>query len=243
MTKLIPIVALATSSLFGTALAADGASDASGEKDMEGKVDELTTMVTTLTSNLGALTTKVNTLTTNLGTLTTNVGTLTTNVSNFAGRGHQVAVVETVPISLNSTLPTRAFNVDYYLVGDSTIPGFPVETVAANGKFTGHNAGLPVGTFLFELQHPIVDEPKCQAVLSHLSGTGPAGRGGCPTLYLILGGGPVKKRFDGGFGVYTVTRTTGGRIQMSHKFPSGLTFTDSRPITSYKGAVKITKLK
>lgn len=35
-------------------------------------------------------------LTTNVGTLSGNVGTLTRKVDNFAGRGHQVAVVETV---------------------------------------------------------------------------------------------------------------------------------------------------
>ena len=240
MKKLLPILAV-TISPFGTALAADGAGNASDD-EKEPTMRELRTAITTLTRNVG-------TLTGNLTTLTGNVATLTTKVDSFADRGHQVAVVETVPIRLQPSLtPPRAYYVDFYLVGHSTIPGFPSETVAANGKFSDHSAALPQGTYLFELQHPIVDEPKCQDSVSHLNGAGIGmfGRNSCPALYVVLtdgtaAGSSAKKRFEDGFGVYKVTSTS-GRMTLRHKFPIGTTFTDRR-ITSYKGAVKITKLK
>lgn len=252
MKNMLPVVVVA----FGTAvvpvLAADGASDASGEKDMEGKVDELTTMVNTLTRNVATLTTNVGTLTTNLsaldgkvGTLTTNLSTLTTNVSDFADRGHQVAVVGTVPIRLQVSDPTKAFHVDYYLVGHSTIPGFPSETVAATGKFASYSTSLPRGTYLFELQQPIVDQLSCHGTVSRLRGTGGGGarRGGCPGLYVKIGSASAGtlKKFNDGFGVYTVSAAT-TRFSLNHVFPAGV-ITESRPITAFKGAVKITKLK
>ena len=52
------------------------------------------------------------------------------------------------------------------------------------------------------------------------------------------------KRFDDGFGVYTVTSSSGG-LALRYNFPADLTFTKTtdRPLSSYKGAVKITRLK
>lgn len=135
---------------------------------------------------------------------------------------------------------------DYYLVGHSTIPGFPSETVAASGKFASYSTSLPRGTYLLELQQPTSDQLDATATCLFLGRTNTGGScgGDCPGLYITLGSmsGGTFKRFNGGFGVYTVTTNT-ATLSPKHKFPSGITFTDSRPITSYKGAVKITKLK
>lgn len=245
MKNLLAILAVALvafASFLAPALAAQGTGNESDD-EKQPTMSELKTEIRSLATALG-------TLTGNVATLTGNVATLTNNVASFAGRGHQVAVVQTVPRSLHPTSPNRAYHVDFYLVGHSTIPGFPAETVAATGKFQDHSAALPQGTFLFELQHPIAEDPKCHANVSHMGGNragiGPAGRGGCPGVYIFLsdgtatGSSPVT-RFDGGFGVYTVTSTS-GRVRVKHKMPAGL-ITESRPITSFKGAIKITQLK
>ena len=238
MKNLLAAVAMACAPVFGPALAADGSSDASD--------DEKQPTMKELEGRMIGLAAALRTLTTNVGTLSGNVGTLTRKVDNFAGRGHQVAVVETVPIRLQVSQPTRAFHVDYYLVGHSTIPGFPSETVAATGKFASYSTSLPRGTYLLELQQPTSDQLDCHGNVSLLgrTNTGGSGGGDCPGLYVTLGSvsGGTFKRFNGGFGVYTVTSST-ATLSPKHKFPSGITFTDSRPITSYKGAVKVTKLK
>lgn len=188
----------------------------------------------------------------NVNNVTRELGKLKTTLDNFAGRGHQVAVVETVPLYMQPGKPNRVYHVDLYLVGHSTIPGFPVEAnkVKATGWFEDYSFPLPAGTFLFELQQPVAEDPKCHASMSHMGGSpagiGSAGRGDCPGVYIILSDGTAtdsspQKRFDGGFGVYTVN-TTSGRLRVKHKMPPSLV-TESRPITSFKGAIKITKLK
>ena len=237
MKKLFPILAVAVSPIFGTALAADGAGNASDEEKAP-SMDELATAIATLTRNVG--------------TLTGNVATLTTKVDNFAGRGHQVAVVETVPRSIQSTGANgrkMAAHVDYYLVGHSTIPGFPAAgTVGPTGRFASYSVALPAGTYLFELQQPYSAELKCHGNVSRLDGVdGGNARGPCPYLSIVLSdgtstGASARKRFNDGFGVYTVTSTSGS-MSLRHRFPSSVTFTGGRPITSYKGAVKITRLK
>lgn len=237
MKKLLPILAVAVSPIFGTALAADGAGNASDEEKAP-TMEDLATAIATLTRNVG--------------TLTGNVATLTTKVDNFAARGHQVAVVETVPRSIQSTGPngTRmAANVDYYLVGHSTIPSFPpAGTVGPTGRFASYSVALPAGTYLFELQQPYSTDLKCHGNVSRLNGVGGGNaRGGCPYLSVVLSdgtstGASARKRFDDGFGIYTVTSSSGS-MQLKHRFPGSVTFTDDKPITSYKGAVKITKLK
>lgn len=201
-------------------------------------------------SDVAELALDVSDVTRELGKVKSALTALTMKVDNFAGRGHQVAVVETVPISLHPPNRNRAYHVDYYLVGHSTIPGFPAEPVGPTGRFADRSAALPKGTYLFELQQPIADESKCLAVVSHVGGLAPGidgvGRSRCPGIYVILSDGTAtdaspQKRFDGGFGVYTVTSTS-GRMRLRHKFPPG-TITESRRITLFKGAVKITKLK
>lgn len=149
---------MACAPVFGPALAADGSGDASD--------DEKQPTMKELEGRMIGLAAALRTLTTNVGTLSGNVGTLTRKVDNFAGRGHQVAVVETVPIRLQVSEPTRAFHVDYYLVGHSTIPSFPSETVAASGKFASYSTSLPRGTYLLELQQPTSDQLDCHGNVS-----------------------------------------------------------------------------
>ena len=200
-------------------------------------------------SDVAVLALDVGKVTRELGKLKTALDELTTDVRTFASRGHQVAVVETVPLNMQPGRTDRAYHVDFYLVGHSTIPGFPVETVAATGKFEDHSFALPAGTYLFELQQPVAEDPKCHASVSYMGGNtsvGSAGRSDCPGVYILLSDGTTtdsspNKRFDGGFGVYTVN-TTSGRLRVKHKMPPSL-ITASRPITSFKGAIKITKLK
>lgn len=210
---------------LGTALAADSSTVAGDDETDREVIDRIETKVNALTDSLTAL---------------------TNSVANFAARGHQIAVVETVPRSLQVSLPTRANNVEFYLVGHSTIPGFPAETVAANGRFGSYSVALPIGTYLFQLQQPYSDKVICQGNVSRLSGIGGRhGRGGCPRLFMIASDGTLpSKRFDDGFGVYTVTSSSGG-LTLRYNFPADLTFTKTtdRPLSSYKGAVKITKLK
>ena len=234
MKELIPILALAVSPL-GIALAADGTSDASDEEKAP-TMQELATAIATLTRNVG--------------TLTGNVATLTTKVDNFAGRGHEVAVVMTVPIRLLSdSNRVEAVRVDYHLVGGSTIPGFPSGTIAADGKFARYTAPLPAGTYLFELQQPYSDQVICHGNVSRLNGVPVAGAGGgtraCPRIALFGSqgtSGGSSTRFDDGFAVYEVTSST-GHFSVRHKFPNSFVFTDKRPSGSYRGSVKITKLK
>ena len=226
MKNLLAILAVASTLTSGTALAADSSTVAGDDESDREVIDRIETKVNALTESLTAL---------------------TNSVANFAARGQQIAVVETVPRSLQVSLPTRANNVEFYLVGHSTIPGFPVETVAANGRFGSYSVALPIGTYLFQLQQPYSDKVICQGNVSRLSGIGGGfGRGDCPRLFMIASDGSTlpRKRFDDGFGVYTVTSSSGG-LSLRYNFPADLTFTNTgdRPLTSYKGAVKITKLK
>lgn len=226
MQTLLAILVAACGLQLGTALAADGSTVAGDEESDREVIDRIDTKVKALTDSLT---------------------TLTNTVANFAARGHQIAVVEAIPRSLQVSRPTRANNVEFYLVGHSTIPGFPASgTVGPTGRFASYSVALPMGTYLFQLQQPYSDKLICQGSVSRLSGIGGGhGRGDCPRLFMIASDGTLpRKRFDDGFGVYTVTSSSGG-LTLGYNFPADLTFTKTtdRPLTSYKGAVKITKLK
>lgn len=227
--KTLPAILMAACGLqLGTALAADDSTVAGDDESDREVIDRIETKVNALTDSLTAL---------------------TNSVANFAARGHQIAVVETIPRSLQVSRPTRANNVEFYLVGHSTIPGFPASgTVGPTGRFASYNVALPMGTYLFQLQQPYSDKVICQGNVSRLSGNGVGGRhgrGSCPRLFMTVSDGTLPgKRFDDGFGVYTVTSSS-GRLALGYNFPADLTFTKTtdRALTSYKGAVKITRLK
>ena len=219
MKNLLAAVAVAFAPVFAPALAADGTNLAGDEE--EPTMSDLNTRMDGLEGK---------------------IDTLTTKVDAFAGRGHQVAVVMTVPKTLR--VPHEAVHVDYHLVGSSTIPGFPSGTVAADGKFASWTAPLPAGTYLFEMQQPYSDNVLCHGNVSRLHGG--RGDGGtkkvCPRI-LLFGHSPSgQTRFDDGFAIYTMTTNT-GHFLVKHRFPAGFTFTTDRPLGSYRGAVKITKLK
>lgn len=252
MKSLFAALAFAFTFFLTPALAADGTGNASDEgaqptmKALAGAIAELAaTLGKANDSEAGC------TATTPCG-LWGRLDNLTAEVGSLANRGHQVAVVETVPRSIQNTGTNgrkMAAHVDYYLVGHSTIPGFPAAgTVGPTGRFASYSVALPAGTYLFELQQPYSAELKCHGNVSRLDGVdGGNARGPCPYLSIVLSdgtstGASARKRFNDGFGVYTVTSTSGS-MSLRHRFPSSVTFTGGRPITSYKGAVKITRLK
>ena len=228
MKNLLAAFAVAVVPFFAPALAADG-SDASGdEESLDGQIKSLTAMVATLTTSLA---------------------TLAANVDDLANRGHgEIAIVETRPRSIQDVVPngTRmSGHVDYYLVGTSTIPGFPRGRVAADGKFASYSASLPAGTYLFELQQPYSDRPVCHGSVSRLRDPARWVGRGCPWLSLLLEDEETDRgrtRFEDGSGIYRIT-SNAGWFSLRHRFPSEVAFTEERPIASYKGAVKITRLK
>ena len=70
--------------------------------------------------------------------------------------------------------------------------------------------------------------------------------GACPRLFATFwrdGSGHSTEwpRLNDGFGIYTFTAPT--RFRMQHRFPTGFVATDDKPLASYIGAVRITKLK
>ena len=168
----------------------------------------------------------------------THASAATANHATIVGKfAPQMAVVMTVPTHTHG-----GNNATYYLVGDSTIPGFPAGTVAADGRFTDRN--LPAGTYLFELQQPYGDNAICQRSVSiKWQRNGNHGKrrddAGCPRVFMVPG--TPARRLNDGFGIYTFTAPT--RFRMQHRFPTGFAATDDKPLASYTGAIKITKLK
>ena len=146
-------------------------------------------------------------------------------------------------------------NPRHLLVGESTIPGFPAGTVGANGLFTDKT--LPAGTYLFELQQPYGDNTICQRALSRRFLRGEAQGlaqqrhiAACPRVRLHPFNDAT--RLEDGYGIYTYAAA--GAFQLRHYWPSGLKFSEdtrlsateranAKSMSSYTGAVRITKLK
>ena len=255
---MLAILAVALAALAPFAMAAEGQgdNDADGNKqptmaELGNKVDSIVRQLGSLSATTGSLRTELGTLRTELGALATTVGTLSSTVSanhtTIVGKfAPQMAVVMTVPttrISSRSDIPLN-YRAAYYLVGESTIPGFPADTVAADGSFdtAGTLIPLPAGTYLIEVQHPYSDNVLCQSSVSR-RGTGaneiPRFNSVCPWLRVAVNrGGP---KIDDGFGIASSTLQFG--LFPTHRFPIGFTFTDDKPASSYTAAFKITKLK
>ena len=248
---MLAIVAVALAALAPFAMAAEGDSD----RDNDGGVSQptmrqLANKIDSAVRRLGAVEATVGTLATAtaVDALTTEVRThasaATANHATIVGKfAPQMAIVQTVPNTLIDRSGILNYSAAYYLVGESTIPGFPADTVAANGSFdrAGTTFPLPAGTYLFELQHPYSDNVLCQSSVSRRTGAGDSGRFNsvCPWLRVApTRGGP---KINDGFGI--VTRTSEFYIFPTHRFPAGFTFTDDKPLASYTGAIKITKLK
>ena len=239
---MLAILAAALAALAPFALAAEGQGDNNAGK--QPTLAELRNRIAALDAKLGTLATAnaVNALATTVGTLATTVGTLSSTVSanhtTIVGKfAPQMAVVMTVPTATHG-----AYNATYHLVGESTIPGFPAGTVGTTGQFTDRT--LPAGTYLFELQQPYGDNAICQRSVSVNGRTVNVGQrrnAVCPRAFMAFQSGRGTPRLNDGFGVYTATAPTA--FFVAHRFPTGLAFTDDKPMSSYSAAVRITKLK
>ena len=251
---MLAILTVAFATLAPSALAAEGQGDNNAGKqptmaDLASKVDSLGTRLGGIEATLGNLATAT------VGTSATSIASKVDALSSTVAANHtaivgkfasQMAIVMTKPTTLiSATSPTGMnYNAAYYLVGESAIPGFPAGTVAADGQFT--NRGLPAGTYLFEVQHPYSDNVICQSSVSRRGGTTRANAASfhiqrfhsvCPWLRVAIG----SLRIDDGFGI--ASSTSGLSFFPTHRFPAGFTFTDDKPLASYTGAFKITKLK
>ena len=247
---MLAILAVALAALAPFALAAEGQGDNNAGK--QPTMAELASKVDSLGTRLGSLTSTTGSLRTELGALATTVGTLASTVSanhaTIVGKfAPQMAVVMSVPYwwSGSNGVASENLHVDlprHYLVGNSTIPGFPAGTVAADGQFTDRT--LPAGTYLFELQQPQSDNVLCNRSVSirhRRNGNHGARRAVCPRLYMTTTSGGAHVRFNDGFSIAAFTAPTVFRAV--HRFPTGFVATDDKPLASYTGAVRITKLK
>ncbi len=103
---------------------------------------------------------------------------------------------------------------------------------------------LPAGTYLFELQQPYGDDAICQRSTSMIGQTNVASgtrrNAVCPRAFMVLQRTGLP-RLNDGFGIYTITAPT--TFFVSHRFPTGFVATDDKPLASYTGGVRITKLK
>ena len=259
---MLAILAVALAALAPFALAAEGQGDNDADGNKQPTMAELGSKVDSLGTRLGSLTSTVGTLRTELGALATEVRTLSSTVSanhtTIVGKfAPQMAVVMSVPYwwSGSNGVASENLHADlprHYLVGNSTIPGFPAGTVAADGQFTDRN--LPAGTYLFELQQPYGDNAICQSELSRrfLQGGNNGQRriSACPSVRLHPFNN--RTRLEDGYGIYTYAAPT--RFRLAHKWPPGLKFSEDTSLTaterasassiaSYTGAVRITKLK
>ncbi len=242
---MLAILAVALAALAPFAMAAEGDSDKDDGGVSQPTLRQLANKIDHVVRRLGAVETTVGTLATAtaVDALTTEVRThasaATANHATIVGKfAQQMAVVMTVP-----TATSGRNNAAYYLVGASTIPGFPSGTVAANGQFT--NRTLPAGTYLFELQQPYSDNVLCNRGVSirwERNGNRSKRRGAvCPRLYMTTTSGGAFVRFNDGFSIAAFTAPTVFHPQ--HRFPTGFAVTDDKPLASYTGAIKITKLK
>ena len=255
---MLAIAAMAFATLAPFALAADGQGDntekATTLAELGNKINGLSSQVARIEATVGTLATAtaLDALTATVGTLSTTVNANhTTIVGKFAP---QMAVTMSVPYwwsGWNGQASERmSQSPRLHLVGESTIPGFPAGTVAANGLFTDRT--LPAGTYLFELQQPYGDNTICQRELSrrHLAGNNPRFRDACPSVRLHPFSSPT--RLEDGYGIYTYAAPAS--FFLHHRWPPSLQFSEdtslsaterasAKSIASYTAAVRITKLK
>ena len=225
MKNVLAAFAVVLAPVFAPALAADGTNIAGGdEESLDEKIKTLTDMVSTLTTSVSGLTTKVDALTT-----------------DFANRG-QVAIVRMTPNSRTVHPSGRNYTANYYLHGSSTIPGFPNGSVAADGRIAEADTHLPAGDYLIEMYQPASDQVRCHGTVFEPS---------CPRFTVNVregSSGATRKKFTHGSATFTVTSTAANapirpKFWVIYVFPAGHTFTTDKPLGSYRGSVKITKLK
>ena len=244
------IVAMAFATLAPFAQAAEGQGDNAEKQptmaELKAKMNaisaEIAALAATVANLAGASSASTASIASKVDAL---AATVTANHTIIVGRfARQMAVVMTVPKPPGRT---AGYDASYYLVGNSSIPGFPSESVT-NGVITwGPNRHLPAGTYLFELQQPYSGNVLCNRSVSRrqdVTGAGGKFNSDCPRIRLqvqTLEASGSPKRLDDGFGIYTMPGNTS--FTVLHKFPTGFAFTDDKPLGSYSGAVRITKLK
>ena len=247
---MLAILAVALAALAPLAMAAEGAGDRDDDagvpqptmRELANKIDQAVRDIRTAQAAIGTLT----------ATVTSKHAILAAKVDAFASRGQQMAVVLGYPSATRPAGRTDRVidilsprGIDLYLVGgDSSIAGFPSGAVDANGKFT--DATLPAGTYLFELQHPYSDNVLCHGSVSRhnirVGAVAAQRHQACPTMRLdAFSSNRSTRKLQDGSGIYTFAAPESFRLHL--KIPSGFTLTDDRPVGSYVGAVKITKLK
>ena len=258
---MLAILAAALAALAPSAMAAEGGSDRDDDagvrqptmRELENKIDQAVREIRGVLAAVGPLATA-----TAVDALTTEVrANHTTIVGKFA---QQIAVVMSVPpqrsvsagIASENVSTSGGSGVPHYLVGESTISGFPAGTVGTNGLFTDRT--LPAGTYLFELQQPYGDNAICQRELSRRflrgGGNGKRRNNVCPRVRLHPFSNST--RLEDGYGIYTYAAPASFRLD--HYWPAGLKFSEdtslsaterasANSIASYTGAVRITKLK
>ena len=253
----MPAILAVALALAPFAMAAEGAGDKDDDagvrqptmRELANKIDQAVRDIRTAQATIGSLRTELGVLTT---TVASNHAALAAKVDAFASRGQQMAVVLGYPTATRPAGRTdRVIDIlsprglDLYLVGgDSSIAGFPSGTVDANGKFT--DSTLPAGTYLFELQHPYSDNVLCHGSVSlhniRVGGVAAQRYQACPTMRLdAFSSNRQTRKLHDGSGIYTFAAPESFRLHL--KIPSGFTLTADRPVGSYVGAVKITKLK
>ena len=225
---------------------------------MDGLSTEIAALAATVANLAGAVGTSSASIASKVDALSSTVAANhTTIVGKFAP---QMAVVMSVPpqrsvsagIASESVSTSGGSGVPHYLVGESTIPGFPAGAVGTNGLFTDRT--LPAGTYLFELQQPYGDNAICQRELSRRfllrGGNGKRRNNVCPRVRLHPFSNST--RLEDGYGIYTYAAPASFRLD--HYWPAGLKFSEdtslsaaerarASSIASYTGAIKITKLK
>ena len=238
---MLAIPAMAFAALAPFALAADGRGTNTAKQptmaELKAKMDGISTEIAALAATVGNLSTAA---VTKLDTLSS---TVTANHTTIVGKlAQQVAVVMTVPISCPPRDSGRLRCTHrMYLMGGSTIAGFPV-SVNAYHQFT--DTTLPIGTYLFELRQPYSDNLVCGGDAARRVETGVAAADAgspwkhCPRLHVDGAG----ERLHNGSAVWRFNEHHRS-FRVTHRFPNAFAFTDDNPVTSYAGSVRITKLK
>ena len=246
---MLAIAAVALAALAPSAMAAEGDSDKDDGGVSQPTLRQLANKIDHVVRRLGAVEATVATLATAtaVDALTTEVRThasaVSANHTTIVGKfAPQMAVVMTVP-----TATAGASNAAYYLVGESTITGFPAGTVQqTDSSRTGRCRLAPICS---SCSSPMATTCCATAAfpVRHLRNGGNHSKrrvAVCPRLFITTTAGNNRGalvRIDDGFGIVTYTAPTVFHAQ--HRFPTGFAATDEKPLASYTGAIKITKLK
>ena len=210
-------------------------------------LNRIDTLQTALEGKIAALDRKV-ALQADVNTLKTDVNTLKTKRS--------VAILQVVPRSITRST-NHLFNPRYFVMG-STIKGFH-DTVAFGTEITqsDYNYPLPAGSYLFELQqpHPPDDDATC-AIPQPFRGSGnihsaltttaatstnPLGQldHKCRVMRIHTESG-IHRKLESGAAILKFDGTLG--FQVIHKIPTSW-ITAERPVATFYGSVRITKLE